>query len=83
MIYTNEAAANADYLYLNIVRDGDSSISKVSVISRKQFISMVDVHMNASEPVDDNSDMNFAEYTEIRAEELKEVNERILNSMSK
>ena len=39
--------------------------------------------MNASEPVDDNSDMNFAEYTEIRAEELKEVNERILNSMSK
>lgn len=82
-IYTNEAATNADYLYLNIVRDDDSSISKVSVISRKQFISMVDVHMNASEPVDDNSDMNFAEYTEIRAEELKEVNERILNSMSK
>lgn len=82
-IYTNEAAADADYLYLNIVRDDDSSISKVSVISRKQFISMVDVHMNASEPVDDNSDMNFAEYTEIRAEELKEVNERILNSMSK
>lgn len=82
-IYTNEAAADADCLYLNIVRDDDSSISKVSVISRKQFISMVDVHMNASEPVDDNSDMNFAEYTEIRAEELKEVNERILNSMSK
>ena len=82
-IYTNEAAADADCLYLNIVRDDDSSISKVSVISRKQFISMVDVHMNASEPMDDNSDMNFAEYTEIRAEELKEVNERILNSMSK
>ena len=82
-IYTNEAAADADCLYLNIVRDDDSSISKVSVISRKQFISMVDVHMNASEPVDDNSDMNFAEYTEIRAEELKEENERILNSMSK
>lgn len=82
-IYTNEAAADADCLYLNIVRDDDSSISKVSVISRKQFISMVDVYMNASEPVDDNSDMNFAEYTEIRAEELKEVNERILNSMSK
>lgn len=82
-IYTNEAAADADCLYLNIVRDDGSSISKVSVISRKQFISMVDVHMNASEPVDDNSDMNFAEYTEIRAEELKEVNERILNSMSK
>lgn len=82
-IYTNDAAADADCLYLNIVRDDDSSISKVSVISRKQFISMVDVHMNASEPVDDNSDMNFAEYTEIRAEELKEVNERILNSMSK
>ena len=82
-IYTNEAAADADCLYLNIVRDDDSSISKISVISRKQFISMVDVHMNASEPVDDNSDMNFAEYTEIRAEELKEVNERILNSMSK
>lgn len=82
-IYTNDAAADADCLYLNIVRDDDSSISKVSVISRKQFISMVDVHMNASEPVDDNSDMNFAEYTEIRAEELKEVNERLLNSMSK
>ena len=82
-IFTNDAAADADCLYLNIVRDDDSSISKVSVISRKQFISMVDVHMNASEPVDDNSDENFAEYAEIKAEELKEESEKILNSMAK
>ena len=82
-IFTNDAAADADCLYLNIVRNNDSSISKVSVISRKQFISMVDMHMNASESVDDNSDENFAEYVEIRAEELKEESEKILNSMAK
>ena len=82
-IFTNDAAADADCLYLNIVRNDDSSISKVSVISRKQFISMVDMHMNASESVDDNSDENFAEYVEIRAEELKEESEKILNSMAK
>lgn len=82
-IFTNDAAADADCLYLNIVRNDDSSISKVSVISRKQFISMVDMHMNASESVDDNSDENFAEYVEIRAEELKEEREKILNSMAK
>ncbi len=82
-IYTNDAAADADCLYLNIVRDDDSSISKVSVISRKQFINMVDVHMNASEPVDNNSDENFAEYAEIRADEMKEETEKLLNSISK
>lgn len=82
-IYTDKAAADADCLYLNIVRDDDSSISKVSVVSRKQFISMVDVHMNDSEPVDDNSDENFAEYADIKAEELKEEGEKILNSMAK
>lgn len=82
-IYTDEAAADADCIYLNIVRDEDSSISKAAVVSRKEFISMVDKHMNASEPVDDNSDINFDEYAEIRADEMKEETEKLLNSISK
>ena len=49
-IYTNGNAANGSYL--NIKRDSKGSITKVAVITKKQFLELVDKHRNVTESDD-------------------------------